>query len=139
MSSYKNPPEFSSKKPYDQYVEELKAWCIITDLTKGKQRVAVALSLPDSASSEFRNTGFSELTLDDPKKENGIMILIAYMDSLFKKDELSEVHKRYVAFDRYKKDSSQKMDDFILEFERRYNRAKQKEMELPKLSWPSSY
>ena len=50
------------------------------------------------------------------------------MDSLFKKDELSEVYERYVAFNRYKKDSSQKMDDFILEFERRYNRAKQKEM-----------
>ena len=53
------------------------------------------------------------------------------MDSLFKKDELSEVYKRYVAFDRYKKDSSQKMDDVILEFERLYSRAKQKEMELP--------
>ena len=38
------------------------------------------------------------------------------MDSLVKKDELSEAYERYVAFNRYKKDGSQKMDDFILEF-----------------------
>ena len=90
----------------------------------------VALSIPDSDSFGIRNKVSSELTLDDLKKENDITILIAYMDSIFKKDELSEVYERYVAFDRYKKDSSQKMDDFILEFERRYYRAKQ-EMELP--------
>ena len=69
MSSYKNLSEFSSKKPYDQYVEESKAWCIITDLTKDKQGVAVALSLPDSGSSVIRNKVFSELTLDDLKKK----------------------------------------------------------------------
>ena len=68
MSLYKNTPEFSSQKPYDQYVEELKAWCIITDLTKDKQGVAVELSLPDSDSSRIRNKVFSELTLDDLKK-----------------------------------------------------------------------
>ena len=46
MSSYKNPLEFNSKlKPYDRYVEELRAWCIVTDLAKEKHGVAVALSL----------------------------------------------------------------------------------------------
>ena len=53
------------------------------------------------------------------------------MDSLFMKDELFKVYERYVAFNRYKKDGSQKMDDFILDFERHYNCAKQKKMELP--------
>ena len=91
----------------------------------------MALSPPDSDSSGIRNKVFGELTLNHLKKENGITILIAYMDSLFKKDELSEVYERYAAFDRYKKDSGQKMDDLILEFKTRYNRAKQKEMELP--------
>ena len=129
MSACKNPPEFSPKKPYDRYVEELKAWCIITDLTKDKQGVAVELSLPESDSSGIRNKVFSELTLDGLEKENGITMFIADMDSLFK-DELSEVYERYVAFDRYKKDGNQKMDDFFLEFERCYNCAKQKEMEL---------
>ena len=91
--------------------------------------MAVELSLPESDSSGIRNKVFSELTLDGLGKENGITMFIADMDSLFK-DELSEVYERYVAFDRYKKDGNQKMDDFFLEFERRYNCAKQKKMEL---------
>ena len=66
---HKNPPEFSSKKSYDQYVEELKAWCKVKDLTKDKQGVAVALSLPESDSSGIRNKVFRELTLDDLKKK----------------------------------------------------------------------
>ena len=37
MSNYKNPPEFNSKaKPYERYIEELKAWCVVTDLDKEK-------------------------------------------------------------------------------------------------------
>ena len=54
MSAYKNPPEFSSKKPYDQYVEELKAWFIITDLTKGKQGVALSLLESDSFGIRYK-------------------------------------------------------------------------------------
>ena len=57
------------------------------------------------------------------------------MDSLFKKDELPEVYERYIVFDRYKKDGSQKMDDFTLEFERRQTEGNGD----PELSWHSSY
>ena len=60
-----------------------------------------------------------------------IVKLITYMDKLFKKDEISEVYERYTVFDRYEKVKDIKMDDFILEFEKHYNRIKQKEMGLP--------
>jgi len=30
MSGYKNPPVFSKEKLYDRYVEEIRAWCIVT-------------------------------------------------------------------------------------------------------------
>ena len=57
--------------------------------------------------------------------------LITYLDKLFKKDELSEVYERYVLFNRFERTSQQKMEDFILEFARRYNRIMQKDMKLP--------
>ena len=42
MSSYKNPPQFeSTTKPYEIYIEELKAWCMVTDLDKEKQGNAI--------------------------------------------------------------------------------------------------
>ena len=53
---------FNSKlKSYDQYVEELRAWCIVTDLAKEKQGVAIALSLAESDPSGVLDKVFNEI------------------------------------------------------------------------------
>ena len=57
--------------------------------------------------------------------------LIEYVDKLFKTDELSEVYERFIQFERYKKTEDVKMEDSILEFEKLYNRVRQKNMILP--------
>ena len=104
MNNYKNPPVFDSNlKPYEQYIEELKAWCLVTDLPKQKQGVAITLELPESDASGIRGKVFNEITLTSLGAENGVDKLIEYMDKLFKKDELSEVHERFIQFERYKK------------------------------------
>ena len=132
MSSYKNPPEFNIlTNPYDRYIEELKAWCIVTELPKKKQGVAVALAMPENDSSGVRDKIFNDIKLDELNKDDGIDSLIHYMDNLFKRDELSEVYERYIKFDRFSRAENQKIENFILEFEKLYNRIRQKEMELP--------
>ena len=121
--SYKNPPVFNSTtKPYDRHIEELKAWCIVTDLYKAKQGLAVALSLPENDASGVRDKVFNDIKLQYLNKDTGVELLIKYLDSLFKRDELSEVYERYAKFDRYEKKDRDKMEDFILEFEKLYNR-----------------
>ena len=52
---------------------------------------------------------------------------MTYLDSLFKKDELSEVYQRYINFDRFQGDPMQTMEEFELEFEKLYNRIKQRD------------
>ena len=100
MSLYKNPPEFNSKlKPYDQYVEELRAWCIVTDLAKEKQGIAIALSLPENDPSGVRDEVFNEITLANLNNEEGVNTLINYFNRLFLKDELSELYECYIKFD----------------------------------------
>ena len=61
MSGYKNPPVFSKEKPYERYVEEIHAWCIVTDLDAKKQGVAIALSLPENDSTGVRDKVFNDL------------------------------------------------------------------------------
>ena len=40
MSSYKNAPSFdSAKNPFDRYVEELRIWCLVTDIDEEKHGV----------------------------------------------------------------------------------------------------
>ena len=132
MSGFKNPPVFNSvSKPYERYKEELKAWCIITDVAKVKQGVAIALSLPEDDPSGIRDKVFNEVTLENLNKDDGVATLIKYFDSQFQKDALCEVYERFTIFDRYQREPKQKMEDFVLEFEKLYNRIKQKEMELP--------
>ena len=104
MNNYKNPPVFDSDlKPYEQYFEELKGWCLVIDSPKQKQGVAIVLSLPESDASGIRNTVFNEITLTNLSAENVVDKLIEYVDKFFKKDELSEVYERFIQFERYKK------------------------------------
>ena len=62
--------------------------CLVTDLPKLKQGVAIALSLPELEASGITDKVFSEITLTYLSAENGVDKLIEYMDKLFKKDEL---------------------------------------------------
>ena len=71
--------------------------------------------------------------LQDLNEDTGVELSIKYLDSLFKRDELSEVYERYIKFDRYEKKDQDKMEDLTLEFEKLYNRIKQKSMELPEV------
>ena len=53
------------------------------------------------------------MTLEQLEDENGIDETIAFMDGLFKKDELTEVYERYVDLNRFLMKSG--MNEFILE------------------------
>ena len=46
-SACKTPPAFDTdSKPYNRWIEEIKAWVELTELAKVKQGLALALSLP---------------------------------------------------------------------------------------------
>ena len=66
----------------------------------------------------IRDKIFNGLTLENLNKDNGVNMLITYMNNLFQKDELSELYERYVVFDRYVRQPKIKMSDYILEYER---------------------
>ena len=44
--------------------------------------------------------GNNEIIMEDLKKEDGIKTLFKFLDIQFKKDELTEVYKAYVHFDK---------------------------------------
>ncbi|ESO93006.1 hypothetical protein LOTGIDRAFT_162030 [Lottia gigantea] len=58
--------------------------------------------------------------------------LIKYMNKIFKKNQLSEAYEAYTDFDRYRCEPGVKMETYVLEFEKRYNKTKKFQMELPK-------
>ncbi|KAG1673036.1 DNA polymerase epsilon subunit 2 [Nymphon striatum] len=131
MANYKTPPAFNDKKPYNRWVEEIKAWKELTDLEETKQGLAIALSLPEDDSTSIRDKVFNEISVEDLKKEDGSETLIKFMDNIFKQDELSEAYEAYAEFDRHKRSGQITMEMYVVEFEKLYHRTKKFKMELP--------
>ena len=102
VAAYKTPPVFDiDTKPYSRWIEEIDAWKELTDFTENKQGLAVAFSMPENESSGIRDRVFSDVAIDDLKGADGIEKLMAYMDKIFKKDELCDAYETFCDFDRF--------------------------------------
>ena len=70
-----NLPGLCSKS-YELYKLQLLAWREVTDIYKYKKGIANALSLPKNKDFHTKEKVFSQVSLDDMKKEGGLDILI---------------------------------------------------------------
>lgn len=129
--NYKVPPAFSEQKPYSRWLDEIKAWEALTELEAKKRGVAIALSLPEEGQSSIRDKVFSELSIENLSAEDGVKKLTDFMDTIFKKDELSEAYEVYTEFDRFRRSKVNSMEDYVTEFEKLYHKSKKFKMELP--------
>ena len=73
-----------SSKAYELYRPELLAWKEVTEFRKEKQGIAIALALPGDK-NQIREKVFDQISLDDVKKEDGLDILISFLDENLKK------------------------------------------------------
>lgn len=125
-ANYKNPPTFDEGKPYESWKNEVDMWIRVTDLTKKKQALAVALGLTGRA----RETAM-EIPVDDLNKDTGMTTLLEKLDGLFLVEEKDRTYDAYSNFDKLARDNSVSMADFIIKFEQRYARMRKYKMELP--------
>ena len=121
MASKVPIPKFNSEKPYERYKQEIKAWSRTTSIEKKKQGLTVALSLPEDDPSNIRDKVFNELELDSLEVDTGIAVLLEYFDKLFGRDDLTVMYEKYIEFDRCRRKKGQKINEYILEFEQKYN------------------
>ena len=127
-----NPPSFvSNEKTYERWKTEIKAWELVTDVPQAKRGTVIALSLPDNDSSKIREQVFEELSIDDLGKETGLKILLDFMDLKLGKEDLEDSLEKYEEFKNYKRSKNQKITEFIIEFEQKYNRIAKKDIKLP--------
>ena len=70
-------------KPYELYKQKFLAWRKVTELRKD----VIALSLSENK-NQIRENVFEQITIEDLKKEDGLDILIAFLDAHPKKEDL---------------------------------------------------
>ena len=122
-----NTPGFSSKN-YECYKLELRAWSEETEVSRTKQAIVIALSIPEDAISE---KVFNQLSLDYLKQEDGLDILIQFLDSLLGKDELTDSLEKFEDFENFQRADRQSISEFIASFDLKYKKLEKLKMKLP--------
>ena len=125
-------PKFDSvNKPYSTYMQEIEFWKVVSKVDRKEQAVILAYDLPEDDPSGIRDKLFNEVDIKELNSDEGMEKFIAYMDKLFKKDDQTQAYEDYMAFDSYRRAGSQKIIDFINEFDKLYNVAAKRNMSLP--------
>ena len=126
------PPVFNSKeKAFERGKTKTEMWSEVTELTKSKMGIAVALSLPEHDSTMIREQVMDEVPLADLKKDDGLKTLLTFMEKKLGKDHMEDCLEKYEEFKQCKRESDQKINEFIHEFEQKYYRTFKKGIELP--------
>ena len=113
------PPLFSEDIQYPDWINEVECWVRMTPLAKKKRGMALAYKgLP--LGSKIRQSVFSELGYQKLEAEDGVEQLIAYMDELYLKNDLESSREKFTNFIRYRKDSEETMEEYVLNFDRKY-------------------
>ena len=121
----RTPPALTADIPYERWKKEIKHWQLITKLDKSQQASAVILCLSGNA----REAGL-ELEIDDLNKDDGMDKLIAKLDTLYEKDKLLLAIDAWEDFESYKRPYHMKISEYVIEFEKRYNKAKLYDMKV---------
>ena len=103
----------------------------MTDLSKEKQDAVIALSLPEDDKNRFKEKVLSELSLDDLKNENGLDILIEFLDKHLMKDELSDSLEKFEEFEDFLRVEGQCIAEYIASFDSRYRKIDKLNLKLP--------
>ena len=122
-----DPPDFSPQN-FELYKQELRAWSEVTEISRSKQAIVIALSIKDT---DTREMVLSQLSLEDLKQENGLEILIKFLDSFFGKGEISDALEKYEDFENFQRADNQSIRDFIACFDMKYRKLEKLNINLP--------
>ena len=131
MTTRINPPVFGKGKNYERFKLELLAWKEITDLSKEKQGIVVALTLPEDDESQIREKVFDQLRLDELKGYDGLNVLINFLDQHLAKDDLTDSLEKFEDFEDLRRLEGQSINEFVAMFDSKYRKIEKKNMTLP--------
>ena len=119
------PPKFiDDPAEYASYKRKLQRWTRVTKDEKEKQ-AEVVLHYMENHPSGIEEKIETALGDEIVNKIDGMDKLIAYLDSIYEEDEMTNMWVKYKKFVRLKKPDDQTITEFIAEFEAAYKEAKQ--------------
>ena len=134
MAKYNiTPPDLNECKSYEAYKRELSAWAAVTELAKNKQGNYVVLSLPNKSKfgNDIKERAFESLSEDELRSDDGLKLLLKFLDKELGKNAVDDIIEKWDDFDSVRKTESQTLEEFISDFETKYNRIKSTGTQMP--------
>ena len=129
MTTKINRPSLNSAKSYEKFKQEILAWREITELSKRKQGIAEALSLPEDDEKQIKDKVFDQISLDELKSENGLNILLTFLDKHLGEDDLADSADNFDDLDDFQRNEGQTIQEAM--FDSKYRKIETKDMPLP--------
>ena len=95
-----------------------------------QRKTAIALSLPEEDETKIREKVFDQLQLEDLKWENGMSILLNFLDKHLSKDDLTDSLDKFEDFDNIERKEGKSIQEYIDMFVIKYRKIQKKHMTL---------
>ena len=130
MATEINIPRLTGSTNYELWKLQTQAWTIVTELSKEKQAVAVALNFPDDK-RKIKEKVFGELELDVLNSENGMGVLFEFLDKYLLEDELMNSWNKFEDFEKFERKPGQNIREYVADFDFKFRKLEKLHIKLP--------
>ena len=124
-------PTLTGSTNYELWKLQTQAWTVVTELSKEKQAVAVALNLPEDDKRKLKEKVFGELELDVLNSENGMSVLFEFLDRYLLEDELMNSWNKFEDFEKFEKKHGQNIREYVADFDLKFRKLEKIHIKLP--------
>ena len=124
-------PRLTGSTNYELWKLQTQAWTVVTELSKEKQAVAVALNLPEDDERKIKEKVFGELELDVLNSENGMGVLFEFLDKYLLEDELMNSWNKFEDFENFGRKPGHKIREYVADFDLKFRKLEKLHIKLP--------
>ena len=131
MASEISIPRLTWSTNYELWKLQALAWTVVTELSREKQAVAVALSLPEDDKRKIKEKVFGELELDVLNSENCMSVLFELLDRYLLEDELMNSWNIFEDFEKFERKHGQNIREYVADFDLKFRKLEKIHIKLP--------
>ena len=124
-------PMLTESTNYELWKLQTQAWTVVTELSKDKQAIAVALNLPEDDKTKVKENVFGELELDVLNSENGMSVLFEFLDRYLLKDELMNSWNKFEDFEKFERKHGQNIREYVADFDLKFRKLEKLHIKFP--------
>ena len=121
-------PTLTGSRNYELWKLQTQAWTFVTEMSKEKHAIAVALSLPADDKRKIKEKVFGELELD---VLNGMGVLFEFLDKYLLEDELMNSWNKFEDFEKFERKPGQNIREYVADFDLKFRKLEKLHIKLP--------